>query len=105
VILIIVTITTCYKLNSFFYVNICGLYNTDSTLILVYVCMWLLKLYYLMLLLPLNIIVLKFEIIMTVKISYNVGLIEYSFIDIASRERHQHICASRDTTQWSALRH
>jgi len=58
--------------------------------------MWLLKLYYLMLLLPLNIIVLLFEIIMTVNISYNVGLglIEYSFIDIASIKTHQHICAS-----------
>jgi len=47
--------------------------------------LWLLKLYYLMLLSSLNIIVLLFEINMTVEISYNVGLIEYYFIDIASK--------------------
>jgi len=42
-----------------------------------------------MLLLPLNIIVLLFEVIMTVEISYYVGLIEYSFIDIALIKMHQ----------------
>jgi len=56
--------------------------------------MWLLKLYYLILLLSLNIIVLLFEIIMKVEISYNASLIEYSFIDIALIKTHQNICAS-----------
>jgi len=56
--------------------------------------MWLLKLYYLMLLRPLNIIVLLFTIIMTVEISYNLGLIEFSFVDIATIKTHQNICAT-----------
>jgi len=45
-----------------------------------------------MFMLPLNIIVLLFEI----TLSYNVGLIEYLFIEIASIKTHQHIglCAS-----------
>jgi len=48
---------------------------------------------YLMLLLQLNIIVLLFAIIMTVEIPCYVSLIEYSFIDIASINTRQHICA------------
>jgi len=74
---------------------------------------WFLKLYYLMLLLPLNIIVLLIEIIMTVEILYNLGVIEYSFIDISSIKTHQHIYVNiarvnapfHVTTQWSELRH
>jgi len=60
--------------------------------------MWLPKLYYLMLLVPLNIILHLFKIIMTVEISYNVGLIEYLFIGIAFIKTHQHICASMLTS-------
>jgi len=47
-----------------------------------------------MLLLPLNITVLLFEIIITVELSYNVGLLEYLFIDIALIKTHQNIYAS-----------
>jgi len=47
-----------------------------------------------MLLLPLNIIVLLFKIIMTVKISYNVVLLETLFIDIAPIKMLQNICVS-----------
>jgi len=47
-----------------------------------------------MLLLPLNILLFLFKIIITVKIWYNVSLIEYSFIDIALIKMHQHICDS-----------
>jgi len=73
------TITPCYKLNSFLRKYLQFFYNSDNIFMLVYVHV-VTKLYYLMLLLPLSIIVLLFEIIMTVEISYNVGLIEYSFI-------------------------
>jgi len=55
--------------------------------------MWL-QLYYLKLILPLNILALLLYIIMTVEISYNGGLIEYLFMDIVLIKTHQHIYAS-----------